>query len=107
MFSNNLEEQSFIENLLALRKNNAALAADASYKKINAGDPKAVYAFEREKDGKKVFVILNLSKNEQTIKVTDKDLHGNPYNLFMRTNEPLSDKEWKIEPWGYVVYEYK
>jgi hypothetical protein len=25
----------------------------------------------------------------------------------MGTREPLSDKEWKIEPWGYVVYEYK
>ncbi|HEV8273001.1 MAG TPA: glycoside hydrolase family 30 beta sandwich domain-containing protein, partial [Chitinophagaceae bacterium] len=63
--------------------------------------------YVREKDGKKVFVILNLSKAEQTIKVSDKDLHGNPYNVFMGTNEPLSDKEWKIEPWGYVVYEYK
>jgi glycosidase len=102
-----LGRAEFYRKLLALRKNNAALAADASYKKIDAGDPKAVYAFKREKDGKKVFVILNLSKNEQTIRVTDKDLHGNPYNLFMRINEPLSDREWKIEPWGYVVYEYK
>ena len=76
-------------------------------KKIDAGDPKAVYAYTREKDGKKVFVILNLSKTEQTIKVKDKELHGNPYNLFMGTSEPLADQEWKIEPWGYVVYEYK
>ena len=102
-----MAEQKFYKTLLELRKNNAALAADASFKKINAGDPKAVYAYIREKDGKKVFVILNLSNAEQTIKVTDKDLHGNPYNVFMGTNESLSDKEWKIEPWGYVVYEYK
>ena len=97
----------FYKKLLALRKNNAALAADASFKKINVGDPKAVYAFTREKDGKKVFVILNLSKTEQKLKITDKGVHGSPYNVFMGTNEALTDKEWKIEPWGYVVYEYK
>ena len=102
-----LGRAAFYKKLLELRKNNEALATDASYKKINAGDPKAVYAYMREKNGKRVFVILNLSKKEQTIKVTDKDLHGNPYNVFMGTNEPLSDKEWKIEPWGYVIYEYK
>ena len=93
--------------MLALRKNNQALASDASFKKVNIGDPKALYAYLREKEGKRVLVILNLSKKEQTIKVTDKSLHGDPYNVFMGTNEPLSDKEWKIEPWGYVVYEYK
>jgi alpha-amylase len=102
-----LGRAEFYKKLLTLRKNNPALAADASYKKINAGDPKAVYAYTREKDGKKVLVILNLSKNQQTIKVTDKEFHGSPYNLFMGTNEPLSAREWKIEPWGYVVYEYK
>ena len=97
----------FYKTLLALRKNNPALASDASFKKINIGDPKALYAYVREKEGRKVFVILNLSNTEQTIKVADKSLHGDPYNVFMGTNEPLSDKEWKIEPWGYVVYEYK
>ena len=83
------------------------MSPGAAFKKINAGDPKAVYSYVREKDGKKVFVILNLSKTEQTIKITDKDLHGNPHNVFMGTTEPLSEKEWKMEPWGYVVYEYK
>lgn len=97
----------FYKTLLELRKNTPALAVNASFKKINVGDPKTLYAYLREKDGKKIFVILNLSNKEQTIKVTDKDLHGNPYNVFMGTNEPLSDKAWKIEPWGYVVYEYK
>jgi len=102
-----LSREKFYKTLLELRKNNVALAADASFKKINAGNPKELYAYLREKNGKKVFVILNLSNAEQKIKVTDKDLHGNPYNVFMGMNEPLSDKEWKIEPWGYVVYEYK
>lgn len=103
----NYGRAKFYKTLLELRKNSPALAVDASFKKINVGDPASLYAYVREKDSKKVFAILNLSKTEQTIKVTDKDLLGNPYNVFMGTNESLSDKEWKIEPWGYVVYEYK
>ena len=96
----------FYKTLLELREKDAALAADASFKKINVGDDKALYAYVREKDGKKIFVILNLSKKGQTITVTDKDLQGSPYNVFMGTNEALTGKPWKIEPWGYVVYEY-
>lgn len=100
------ERENFYKTLLELRKNDIALAADASYKKINAGDEKYVYAYEREKNGKKVLVILNFSNKEQAITITDKNLFGDPFNVFMKQNETLSDKEWKIQPWGYVVYEY-
>ena len=96
----------FYSTLLALRKRNPALASDASFKKIIAGDENALYAYVREKSGKKVLVILNLSKNEQTVTVSDQSLWGSPYNVFMHSKEPLSGKPWKLEPWGYVVYEY-
>ena len=101
------ERAPFYKKLLDLRRNDIALAADASFRKVNAGDPKAIYAYVREKNGKKVLVILNLSASAQTLKVTDKDLMGKPYNVFMGNEEELTDKEWSIEPWGYVVYEYK
>jgi len=96
----------FYQTLLELRKNNPALASDASFKKVQAGDDKAVYAYTREAGGKKVLVILNLSAKEQTIKLTDPSLFGEPYNVFMFTKEPLNDKEWKMEPWGYAIYTY-
>jgi len=96
----------FYTTLLKLRAKNPALAADASFKKINAGDDKAIYAYVREKAGNKILVILNFSATEQTITVKDKSLWGNPYNVFMYNKEPLSGKPWKLEPWGYVVYEY-
>ena len=54
-----------------------------------------------------MLVILNLSKKEQVIKIADKTLHGNPYNVFMGATEPLTGSEWKLQPWGYVIYEYK
>jgi alpha-amylase len=101
-----LERAAFYKTLLALRKRNIALAPDASFRKINAGDDNAVYAFVREKAGKKVLVILNFSASEQAISITDKTLLGHPYNVFMGHKESLTDKSWNIEPWGYTVYEY-
>jgi len=102
----NYGRAKFYKTLLELRKNNPALASNASFKKVPVGDEKALYAYVREAEGKKVFVILNLSSNEQTIKVTDVSLQGKPYNVFMGANEPLTGSDWKIEPWGYVVYVY-
>jgi glycosidase len=101
------ERATFYRTLLNLRKNNAALAANASFQKIEVGDPNAIYAFVRAADGKKVFVILNLSAKEQSIKVNDPNLLGNTLNVFKGAKESLTNKDWKIDPWGYVVYEYK
>ena len=102
----NYKRAKFYDTLLELRSRNPALASDASFRKLSVGNDKAVYAYTREKSGKKVFVILNLSGKEQTIVVKDADLQGKPNNVFMGTNEPLTSAPWKIQPWGYVVYEY-
>jgi len=98
---------AFYKTLLALHKRNAALAADASFRKVDAGDDHALYAYIREKDGRKVLVILNLSATQQAVTVKDKELQGNVYNVFMGTNERLSERSWMIEPWGHVLYEYR
>ncbi|MEO8406447.1 MAG: alpha-amylase family glycosyl hydrolase [Chitinophagaceae bacterium] len=102
----NFARAKFYKTLLALRKRNIALSPGASFRKVNAGDENAVYSFVREKAGKKILVILNLSATEQAITITDKTLLGNPYNVFMGSKESLTSKPWNIEPWGYVVYEY-
>ena len=102
----NFGRAKFYKTLLELRKNNPALAPNASFKKINAGNEKAVYAYTREGNGKKIMVILNLSAKEQKIKINDADLLGNAYSVFMGTNEQVTNKEWKMEPWGYAVYVY-
>jgi glycosidase len=102
----NYGRAKFYETLLELRKSNPALGANASFRKVSVGNDSAVYAYVREGSGKKVLVILNLSTKPQRIKITDAGLHDNPYNVFMGNKEIVSDKEWEIEPWGYVVYEY-
>jgi alpha-amylase len=96
----------FYQTLLTLRKNNPALAADASFKKLATNNDSAMYAFEREKGGNKVLVILNLSKQQQhfTWKEQPSDKEWN--NVFAGNKEPV-DKGFGIEPWGYAVYELR
>ena len=96
----------FYKTLLGLRSTNAALAADASFTKINAGDPKQLYAFVREKAGKKVLVVLNLSAREASVNIADKTLSGKPLNVFLGSNEDPAAKPWNMEPWGYAVFAY-
>ena len=98
--------EKFYKTLLSLRKNYLALSADASFKKIPVGDQKALYSFTREAHGKKIFVITNLSSKQQSIKITDNTLYGNPFNVFLGKNEAVNDRAWKLQPWGYVVYLY-
>jgi alpha-amylase len=96
----------FYKTLLHLRENDPALAANATFKKINLGNDTALYSYVREADGKKIFVILNLSSKEQSVKISDSSLYGTPRNVFRGNTEAVNAKPWKIQPWGYVVYAY-
>lgn len=102
----NFARAPFYKTLLNLRKNNPALASDAAFNKVDAGDKKAVYAYTRRKNGKKVLVILNFSPKGQAIKLTDKSLYGNPYNLFGGKKIAVSNATWTMPAWGYAIYEY-
>jgi glycosidase len=96
----------FYKTLLNLRKNNSALAADASFKKLATNNDAAMYAFERQKDGNKVLVVLNLSKQAQNFTWKDQPSAKEWNNVFAGTKEPV-DKGFGIEPWGYAVYELR
>jgi glycosidase len=96
----------FYKTLLDLRRFNPALASDASFKKVDVGDPKKVYAFVRVRDGKKALVILNLSPQQQTITITDDDLLGKAYNVFSKQYEPRTTKPYTLPAWGYEIFLY-
>ena len=102
----NFQREKFYKTLLNLRKNNEALSANASFKKVSLGDDKAIYAYVREKGNKKVLVILNFSGSEQTVSIKDATLTGKTHNVFKEKDETLTSKKWKMKPWGYEVYEY-
>jgi len=98
----------FYNTLLHLRRKNAALAADASYKKLETGNDMAIFAYVREKAEHKIAVILNLSKEPQRFTIDDKSILGNPLNIFSGKKEKVnSNHVFSIKPWGYMLYEYK
>lgn len=100
------QRATFYKTLLDLRKRNIALSADAGFRKVHVGDDKAIYAYVREKGNKKVFVILNLSATAQNISISDKSLMGTAFNVFNGTKEKIGNRQQKLKPWGYKVYEY-
>lgn len=98
----------FYKTLLTLRKTNPALAADASYKRLVSSNDEAIFSFLREKNGHKVVVILNLSAKEQKFTIADKSISGMPYNVFLMQKEKVNPAHtYSLEPWGYIVYDYK
>ncbi|HVV56160.1 MAG TPA: alpha-amylase family glycosyl hydrolase, partial [Mucilaginibacter sp.] len=99
----NFARARFYSTLLHLRANDVALASDASFRKVNAGNKNAVYAYVREKAGKKVLVILNLSPRMQTISIKDKSLYGDTLDVFTGKKEMVSGKPYLMKPWGYAV----
>lgn len=106
-WTGNYEMAPFYKALLTLRKNNPALHTDASYKKLASSNDAAVFAFVREKEGRKVVVVINFSAQPQKFQVKDAVINGEPLNLFMGVKEKISDTHtFSIEQWGYIVYDY-
>jgi glycosidase len=100
------ERAPFYKTLLNLRKTNPALAANASFTKVDAGMPTQLYSYVREKDGKKVLVVLNLSNKEATVSISDASLKGEATNVFSGGKEDPTSKPWNMQPWGYAVFTY-
>ncbi|MBB1285574.1 alpha-amylase [Flavisolibacter sp. BT320] len=101
---NQLGRAPFYKSLLNLRKTNAALAANASFKKLRTSNDAAIYAFEREKGGQKVLVVVNLTNKALTFSWFDQPSEKQWDNLFLMNTEPVLTS---IEPWGYAVYQKK
>ena len=100
------ERASFYKTLLSLRKNNAALAVDADYTKLVSSNDDVVFAYTREKNGKKVLVVLNLSGAAQTFTLSG-TIAGEPENVFGAKKEKLTDgQSFSLGAWGYAVYSY-
>lgn len=98
----------FYKTLLHLRRANPALAADAAYKKISSTADDAIFAYQREKVGKKVLVVLNFSDKPQTFALTDEAVSGNPLNVFSRLHEKITPgQELTLAPWDYRLYTYQ
>jgi len=97
----------FYTKLLTLRKNNEALAANASYNKIKSTADDKVFAYTRENNGAKVLVVLNLSKDSVRAKLSNTTISGMATEIFSNKTDTLSDLQTvDLKPWDYKVYNY-
>jgi len=89
------------EKLSALKNSNIALNGaknPASYNRISTSNDDKILAFEREKDGKKVVFIANLSNEtvQNTINlIGDFKNYMSGYKIQFRTDIPLELKAWQ------------
>jgi glycosidase len=101
----------FYKTLFDLKHRNQALwngEYGGERHKIKTGVDEFVYAFVREKNGDKVVVIINLSKEEQSFKLEDDQAVGEYTNLFTDEKVQLnSGDEISLAPWEYFVYTNK
>lgn len=92
------------EKLGKLKNENPALnggVKKATYKRIHTSNDTQILAFEREKEGKKVYFIANLSKLPQKVKVP---LKGSFQDYMKSINIHVSsDQEMNLQPWEYSI----
>jgi cyclomaltodextrinase / maltogenic alpha-amylase / neopullulanase len=104
----NLELSRFYEKLLKLHQSNEALWAGdfgAKVKILSPEKEKNVLVFTREKNGKKVLVVINMSRTKQKINATERGIYGNYTDLFSGKAIALTaNLKLELAPWEYKVY---
>ncbi len=100
------QRADFYKTLLHLRKNNEALAANASFKKLRTSADQFIYAYEREKNGNQILVLLNLSQSPVQFTWKDQPSLKEGNNVFSGHHETIPNSR-SLPPWGYEVYELR
>jgi alpha-amylase len=97
----------FYKTLASLRHSTPALSADAAYFKLDSKVNESVFAYLRQKNGRKLAVILNLSNKPQQFSIDDSRLNGRASNVFAGKEEKLTTHTiFHLKPWDWLVYDY-
>jgi alpha-amylase len=97
----------FYSTLNHLRRSTEALAADASFTKLKSGKDEAIYAFLRQKNGSKILVLLNFSKQDQQFSIASDLVSGAAKNVFDGGERAIdASKVFSLKPGGFLVYDY-
>lgn len=98
----------FYRTLTGLKEKNQALwngAWGGSLTRIASSDNQSVYAFIREKDHDRVFVVLNLTGNPKSVTMKGREFTGSYTNLFSGDEVRLSSgTEFDLDAWEYLVF---
>ncbi|MCC6462206.1 MAG: alpha-glucosidase C-terminal domain-containing protein [Saprospiraceae bacterium] len=105
-------KQDFFSRLCTLKHINKAIwagQAGGNLEKIPTNAENQVYAFTREKDGDRVIVVLNLSKDRTTVTLRPGERLAGPYaDVFGRsTLQVTKEMTLNMKPWEYQVYSSK
>lgn len=99
--------ENFYSTLCSLKKNNKALqhGTDGGKTiKLKTSNDKAIYAFEREKEGNEVVVILNLSKEKQRFSLVENPFSGTYNDVFANKKfNIIKNQNLELKPWDYLV----
>ncbi|TVQ92307.1 MAG: alpha-amylase [Bacteroidetes bacterium] len=103
-----LKYQEFYQTLFQLKKDNRALwngLAGGPIERVHTNDDKSIFAFTREKEGDKVFVVLNLSATAKTVNFNNGNFSGRYTELFEKTEVEITETfSLDMEPWTYRLY---
>jgi glycosidase len=99
----------FYQTLLYLKGRNKALwngLAGGPIERVKTNKDKAVFAFVREKDNDKVFVVLNLSNKAVEVSLQGGIFAGSYTNVFSGdVTDFVEGTKLKMEPWAYLIFE--
>lgn len=99
----------FYIKLLDLKKRNKALwngKYGGDLTRVTTTENRAVYAFIRERENNKVFVILNLTSEPKSITLKGSKYTGEYRNIFTGEMERFrKNTDLYLKPWDYLVYE--
>jgi glycosidase len=90
-----------------LRSSNQALATHASFKKLSPEKDSALYAFVRESNKQKVFVVINASNQSRTFSWTEQTsllLQKKFYVMGATLHNTKNKRSFELPAWGYAVY---
>ncbi|GAB3886304.1 alpha-amylase family glycosyl hydrolase [Spirosoma agri] len=100
-------KSDFFKTLLTLKHRNRALwngTAGGKAEKIVTDHDEAIYAFSRQRDNDRVTVLINLSGQAQTFRLTGQGYEGMYMEVFSRQPMELKqDMSLTLKPWDYKV----
>ncbi len=98
----------FYQPLLKLKHRNKALwngLAGGEIQRVHTNCDEKVFAFVREKDNDKVFVIINFSDQEAEILLEGDLFKGEYKELYTQEKYVMDKSPVNLMPWGYLVLE--
>ena len=99
------KNEAFYSSLLSLKHENKALANGIYGGKMQAiqVENENIFAFSREKEGNKIDVYINLSKEEQTIAI---EADQTTMKIKMQQGKIVAGENLSmvLKPWGYMIW---